>query len=123
MRKVFAILRREFVERVRTRWFWVGTILGPLLMVGIIGFQILLSTKKGGERHIAIVDATTTEFGRRLVTQLAVAVPRIHMRRVIPNPTPNDWPPLTPVSLRPETLLVARRIGICACFTSRVSIP
>src|SRR2546430_8926820 len=86
VRKVFAILRREFVERVRTRWFWVGTILGPLLMVGIIGFQILLSTKKGGERHIAIVDATTTEFGRRLVTQLAVAVPRIHMRRVIPNP-------------------------------------
>jgi len=86
VRKVLAIIRREFVERVRTKWFWVGTVLGPLLMIGIIGFQILLSTKKGGERHIAIVDGTTTEFGRRLVTQLGTAVSRFHMRRVTPNP-------------------------------------
>src|SRR3989442_10998519 len=86
VRKVLAIIRREFVERVRTKWFWVGTVLGPLLMIGIIGFQILLSTKKGGERHIAIVDGTTTEYGRRLVTQLGTAVSRFHMRRVTPNP-------------------------------------
>ncbi len=82
MRKVFAILRREFVERVRTKWFWVGTILGPLLMVGIIGFQILLSTKKGGERHVAVVDATTTAFGRYLANQLGANIPRFHPTRV-----------------------------------------
>ena len=82
MRKVLAIIRREFVERVRTKWFWVGTILGPLLMIGIIAFQILLAGRSGGERHIAIVDATTTGFGQRLVTQLGAAVPRFHPTRV-----------------------------------------
>src|SRR5438552_7515739 len=82
VRKVLAIIRREFVERVRTKWFWVGTILGPLLMIGIIAFQILLAGRSGGERHIAIVDATTTGFGQRLVTQLGAAVPRFHPTRV-----------------------------------------
>jgi len=82
VRKVLAIIRREFVERVRTKWFWVGTILGPLLMVGIIGFQMLLARKAGGERHIAVVDATTTGFGGRVVAQLAVALPRFHPTHV-----------------------------------------
>lgn len=89
MRKVLAIIRREFIERVRTKWFWVGTILGPLLMVGIIGFQMLLAKKTGGERHIAVVDATTTGFGRRLAAQLTTAVPRFHPTYVAASST-ND---------------------------------
>jgi len=82
VRKVLAIIRREFIERVRTKWFWVGTILGPLLMVGLIGFQILLAGRRGGDRRIVVVDGTTTAFGQHLVRQLQTNVPRFHLARV-----------------------------------------
>ncbi len=81
MHKVWAVIRREFVERVRTKWFWIGTILGPLLMIGIIALQILLASRGAGARQVAVVDATTTGFGQRLVTQLGTAIPRFHLRR------------------------------------------
>jgi len=88
MRKTFAVIRREFIERVRTRWFW--TILGPLLMAGIIGLQVLLAARKAGDRSIAIVDATTTRFGQELTTQLGAAVARFHMTRVPHAPSTAD---------------------------------
>ena len=40
MDKVFAVIRREFLERVRTRAFLIGTLLVPLMM---FGFGILPS--------------------------------------------------------------------------------
>src|SRR5260370_532497 len=43
MHKVWAVIRREFVERVRTKWFWVSAVLGPVLFAGIIVFQIMQS--------------------------------------------------------------------------------
>jgi ABC-2 type transport system permease protein len=84
MHKVWAVIRREFVERVRTKWFWIGTILGPLLMVGIIGFQFLMAARAPGERRITVVDGTTSGFGQRLTAQLGSAVPRFHLQRVSP---------------------------------------
>lgn len=82
MRKTWAVIRREFVERVRTKWFWIGTIFGPLLMIGLIGFQILLASRGGGERRIAVLDRTTSGFGAQLVTRLGQEVPRFHLARV-----------------------------------------
>jgi ABC-2 type transport system permease protein len=84
MHKVWAVIRREFVERVRTKWFWIGTILGPLLMVGIIGFQFLMAARAPGERRNTVVDGTTSGFGQRLTAQLGSAVPRFHLQRVSP---------------------------------------
>ena len=56
--KIFAIVRREYVERVRTKAFWIGTLLFPGLFITLIAFQIVLSRKAGGERHMAVVDTT-----------------------------------------------------------------
>jgi ABC-2 type transport system permease protein len=69
MHKVWAVIRREFVERVRTKWFWISAILGPVLFAGIIIFQIMQSVG-GAVRDIAVVDSTTTEFGQRVVEAL-----------------------------------------------------
>ncbi|HET7790047.1 MAG TPA: ABC transporter permease [Gemmatimonadales bacterium] len=82
MRKVLAVIRREFVERVRTRWFWIGTVLGPVLMIAIIGFQMLLAGQGGGHREIALMDRTSTAFGADLASQLQRAIPRFHVVRV-----------------------------------------
>lgn len=69
MHKVWAVIRREFVERVRTRWFWVSAILGPVLFAGIIVFQIAQSLG-GGVRHIAVVDTGRVGYGRRIIEAL-----------------------------------------------------
>jgi ABC-2 type transport system permease protein len=70
VRKVWAVIRREFVERVRTKWFWVSAILGPVLFAGIIVFQIVQSVG-GAVRHIAVVDGTSSGFGERVAEALS----------------------------------------------------
>jgi ABC-2 type transport system permease protein len=70
--KVWAVIRREFVERVRTKWFWISAILGPVLFAGIIVFQIMQSVG-GAARHIAVVDSTTAGYGARVVAGLGAS--------------------------------------------------
>ena len=84
MHKVWAVIRREFVERVRTRWFWISAILGPVLFAGIIVFQIAQSVG-GGVRHIAVVDTGSVGYGRRVVDALG-ASKSIRAQAVKPGP-------------------------------------
>ena len=37
------IARREFIERVRTPWFVIGTVLGPLIMIASIVVPAVLA--------------------------------------------------------------------------------
>src|ERR1700704_6439413 len=69
-KKVFAILRREYVERVRTKAFWIATLLIPVLFGGFIAIQVSISRKTGGERRIAVVDLTGT-MAKPLADELA----------------------------------------------------
>jgi len=70
VRKVWAVIRREFVERVRSRWFWVSAVLGPLFFAAII-FIPLHFTATGGTKAIVVVDGTTSGFGARVADSLA----------------------------------------------------
>jgi len=72
MHKVWAIIRREFVERVRTRWFWVSAILGPVLFAGVIVFQIMQSLG-GGVRDIVVVDSGNLGYGDKIVEALGAS--------------------------------------------------
>ena len=72
MHKVWAIIRREFVERVRTKWFWVSAILGPVLFAGIIVFQIMQSVG-GALRDIAIVDTGSLGYGAQIAEALGAS--------------------------------------------------
>lgn len=69
MRKVLAVIRREFIERVRQKWFWVMVVLGPLFFAAIFLLPTLL-IGKGGVKHIAVVDGTTTSFGAQVTERL-----------------------------------------------------
>jgi ABC-2 type transport system permease protein len=55
-KKTLAIVRREYVERVRTKAFWIGTLVIPLLFLTYIGVSIATARKSGGERKLAVVD-------------------------------------------------------------------
>lgn len=69
MHKILAVIRREFIERVRTRMFWVSAILGPVFFGALIFLPVLLATR-GGSKAIVVVDGTTTDFGSRITAAL-----------------------------------------------------
>ncbi|HEY2973184.1 MAG TPA: ABC transporter permease [Pyrinomonadaceae bacterium] len=59
MRKFFAVVKREYVQRVRSRMFILMTVLGPV-MLSLFGFApaLILSIRAGGPVRIAVVDQT-----------------------------------------------------------------
>lgn len=68
MRKIWAVVRREFVERVRRRWFWIMALVGPLFFAAVFVLPTLLA--RGGVRDIVVVDATAGALGQRITDSL-----------------------------------------------------
>ena len=59
MKKFLAVVKREYVQRVRTRMFVALTILGPVLLILFAVVPgLLFSLKVGGATRLAIVDET-----------------------------------------------------------------
>ncbi|MFN7986035.1 MAG: ABC transporter permease [Thermoanaerobaculia bacterium] len=58
MRKLWAVLKREYRETVRKPSFLVMTVLAPFLMAALMVVPALLATKGMGERRVAILDGT-----------------------------------------------------------------
>ncbi|MEJ7617425.1 MAG: ABC transporter permease [Pyrinomonadaceae bacterium] len=59
MNKLFTIIRREYLERVRNKMFILATALAPVLMVALVVVPALLAgIKMGDATRIAIVDET-----------------------------------------------------------------
>ena len=59
MSKLVAIIKREYLQKVRTKFFVIMTILGPvMLVVFTILPGLLISMKTGGDTRIAILDQT-----------------------------------------------------------------
>ncbi len=71
MSKLFAIIRREFVERVRTKAFLIGTVMGPLLFYAVGKLPQLMMGKASGAQTIAVVDASTAQSSARLLDSLS----------------------------------------------------
>ena len=59
MRQIWVVLRREYIERVKTKGFIIATIAMPVLMIGLIGLSAFLSIQaERSERDLALVDLT-----------------------------------------------------------------
>ena len=71
MSKLFAIIRREFVERVRTKAFMIGTVMGPLLFYAVGKLPQLMMGKASGSQNIAVVDASAGRVAGRLLDSLS----------------------------------------------------
>jgi ABC-2 type transport system permease protein len=67
MRKIWVVIRREFVEKVRNKWFIVSTVLGPVLMAVIVVLPILMAERGGRRRQITVIDVAGDDFANRLV--------------------------------------------------------
>ena len=57
MTRLFVVLRREYLERVRSKAFVIGTLLGPLLLLALaLGPTVLLARQHGKALRVAVVD-------------------------------------------------------------------
>lgn len=83
MRKFLAVLKREYIQRVRAKMFIVSTILLPVVMslFGIVP-ALILSINAGGPMRIAVVDQTGKLYDR---LEEALASDQQAAERVEPN--------------------------------------
>jgi ABC-2 type transport system permease protein len=78
MRKLGVVFKREYLERVRSKWFLIGTLLGPLFFALITVVPVLLSAKTKGTAdiaNVAILDATGSGVGERIAAALRTRYP------------------------------------------------
>jgi ABC-2 type transport system permease protein len=71
--KTFAIIRREFTERVRTKAFLLSTFGLPIFMVILLVLPVVMMRGSDRTLHVAVVDATdggSTGVGARIVESL-----------------------------------------------------
>ena len=70
--KLDTIIGREFGERVRSRWFLIATILGPVFMGLMLFLPIIIGEReRRSERGtVRVIDATLDSTGRLLVSAL-----------------------------------------------------
>jgi ABC-2 type transport system permease protein len=54
--KLRAVVKREYLERVRTKGFVVGTVLGPLLMTALMVVPMLVARSGGKLLSVAVLD-------------------------------------------------------------------
>lgn len=78
--KVFAVIRREYLERVRTKAFWIATFLVPIFFLGYMAVQFAAIKKTSGERKIVVVD-TTGRLAPALAAELAAREDAMHRAR------------------------------------------
>lgn len=63
MHKIWVVVRREFLEKVRNKWFVIATVLGPVLMAAMIIVPTWLLVRTAGGTRVAVVDVSSDGFG------------------------------------------------------------
>jgi ABC-2 type transport system permease protein len=74
MDKLWVVIKREYLERVRSRWFIFTTVFGPVFfaIVTILpGYMTMKSIKNQQVASIKIIDATEAGLGARVAERLA----------------------------------------------------
>ena len=73
MAKLWVVIKREYLERVRTKWFVIVTIFGPIFFGTIMIVPNYLAMKGMREAQVGdirILDAAGTDLGRRVLARL-----------------------------------------------------
>ncbi|MBA3341502.1 MAG: ABC transporter permease [Gemmatimonadaceae bacterium] len=74
MAKLWAIMKREYVERVRTKWFIVVTVFGPVFFGAMIIIPAVMAKRSKSTSEFTntrILDATTSGAGQRIVDAMS----------------------------------------------------
>jgi ABC-2 type transport system permease protein len=96
MGKLLVVFRREYLERVRSKWFLVGTLLGPVFFALITVVPILISSKTKASSSVAdvvVIDATGVGMGEQVAQGLRARFPdgpTPDVRKVDPASVPRE---------------------------------
>jgi ABC-2 type transport system permease protein len=74
--KAYVVFKREYLERVRSKWFVLATVLGPIFLGVVMVLPIALAMRTTSSRalaNVAIIDATGTDLGDRVARSLKEA--------------------------------------------------
>jgi ABC-2 type transport system permease protein len=66
MNKILAVIRREFVARVRTKAFVISTIMLPVMMLFFVFVPALMMSGSDQTARIAVVDGSGSDLGAQL---------------------------------------------------------
>ena len=59
---VWAVIRREYLQRVRSKWFIMVTLLAPIIMIAMIVIPTFMATRSDrSDRDLLIVDGSGGE--------------------------------------------------------------
>ena len=78
MRKLGVVFKREYLERVRSKWFLIGTLLGPVFFGAITILPVVISSETRESvdlANISILDATGIGMGDRIAGALRQRFP------------------------------------------------
>ena len=64
MNKIFLIIQREYLTKVRKRSFIVMTILGPILMASLFILPVYLATRQDDKQLVSVLDETGLFFNK-----------------------------------------------------------
>ncbi|HSG07394.1 MAG TPA: ABC transporter permease [Longimicrobiales bacterium] len=65
MTNVWAVIRREYLQRVRSKWFVISTVGGPLFMIALTVLPAYFAAKgERADRKIVVVDRTGVLYDR-----------------------------------------------------------
>jgi len=79
MRKLGVVLKREYLERVRSKWFLIVTLLGPVFFGCVTILPTLMASRAKQSPdlgNVAIIDATGMAMGDRIAAALRSAFPQ-----------------------------------------------
>ena len=62
---VWAVIRREYLQRVRSKWFVFATVAGPLFMLALIFIPAFIAVRgEQSDRELAVIDRTGVLYER-----------------------------------------------------------
>jgi ABC-2 type transport system permease protein len=62
LNRILAVIRREYLERVRTKAFWISTAIVPIVMGALMIIPAWLATRGAGEFSVAVLDLSGRYF-------------------------------------------------------------
>ncbi len=71
--RVLAVIRREYLEHVRTKAFWISTLLVPVLMGALMIVPVWLAARGGGSFRVVVLDLSG-RFAAPVAEEVARAV-------------------------------------------------
>ena len=89
MAKLWAVIRREYIERVSSKWFVFGTLIGPIVFGTMIFLPALLARRNAGSvqaSNIVVIDATGRAAGQRVADAIEAAMRERAAGRPVPRP-------------------------------------